>query len=352
MGVVRVKASAWLVSCLLFLSFWKNARGLSTPLPLAVCQKYNLEDTVLIQVDQCPRDGNRDNEYGDATFPRASEMNGTSLERVLNILQSRSNTYVAVLFYAEWCPFSKLFRPMFDTLSSAVPAIYHLAVEESAVRPSVLSQYGVHSFPVLLLLNKTHRFRYHGPRTGEALVQFYKDSSGLQSISLSNTGTDTAALLQKPEMKGVLHSKENHSYRWPKIPETGFYDDKYLALATIFVSLRILFYLLPKILISIKQYWSKKETSLQAHIGVLRRFLLLEEEKQCSNSSSQSIKGKNSRKETRQENKEKGKRGLSVPGWSSSSLAAVALAEGSSSKVGFIEDTREIGHTYKSHIWG
>jgi hypothetical protein len=46
---------------------------------------------------------------------------------------------------------------------------------------SVLSQYGVHSFPVIFVHNKTSRVRYHGSRTLEDFVYFYQNYTGKQS---------------------------------------------------------------------------------------------------------------------------------------------------------------------------
>lgn len=58
-----------------------------------------------------------------------------SLQRALNIVHMNSHEYVAVLFYASWCPFSRTFRSSFSILSSLYPSIPHFAIEESAVRP-------------------------------------------------------------------------------------------------------------------------------------------------------------------------------------------------------------------------
>lgn len=42
--------------------------------------------------------------------------------------------YVALLFYASWCPFSESIRPSFDAVSSLYPSIPHFAIEESSVK--------------------------------------------------------------------------------------------------------------------------------------------------------------------------------------------------------------------------
>lgn len=279
-------------------------------------------------------------------------MNGSTLERALNLLQSRQDTFVALLFYAEWCPFSKALRPMFDTLSSVFPAIYHFAMADSALRPSTLSYYGVHSFPALFLYNKTLRVRYYGPRTAEGIRRFYKDITGLQPIDPCNTDTDGVAFIENMATKGGLYSKENCPYPWAKSPEKWLHDDMYLIFATIFLVLRLFFYLLPKISNAVKQYWPRKETLLQAHKGFLKKLLLqnVEQEQRRITSSGKSTKSKSLRME-RQEIKETGKGVLSMPGWSSSSLAAVTLTESSSRAVA-TEDARENGLAYRSHLWG
>lgn len=58
-----------------------------------------------------------------------------SLQKVLNMVHKNNHEYVAVLFYASWCPFSRIFRPVFSILSSLNPSIPHFSIEESSVRP-------------------------------------------------------------------------------------------------------------------------------------------------------------------------------------------------------------------------
>lgn len=49
---------------------------------------------------------------------------------------------------------------------------------------SVLSQYGVHSFPILFIHNRTARVRYYGPRNLEYLKRFYQNYTGTESMAL------------------------------------------------------------------------------------------------------------------------------------------------------------------------
>ncbi|KAJ0242669.1 hypothetical protein HA466_0206110 [Hirschfeldia incana] len=62
-------------------------------------------------------------------------VDGDSLHRLM-ALNHDGNDYVSVLFYASWCPFSRVVRPKFDMLSSMFPQIKHLAVEHSQALPS------------------------------------------------------------------------------------------------------------------------------------------------------------------------------------------------------------------------
>ncbi|KAG6492377.1 hypothetical protein ZIOFF_047340 [Zingiber officinale] len=108
------------------------------------------------------------------------EVSGEILEKVLG--SHKISTYFSVLFYASWCPFSLGSQPTFDALSSMFPQIKHFLVEESSVMPSLLSRYGIHSFPAIILINGTARLHYHGSKDLTSLVYFYKKSTGFDSV--------------------------------------------------------------------------------------------------------------------------------------------------------------------------
>jgi len=59
---------------------------------------------------------------------------GALQKAVALVLQNRED-FVAILFYASWCPFSKIFRTDFQKLSSFFPTIAHFSFEESNVKP-------------------------------------------------------------------------------------------------------------------------------------------------------------------------------------------------------------------------
>ncbi|KAL7191852.1 hypothetical protein ACSBR2_023848 [Camellia fascicularis] len=65
-----------------------------------------------------------------------------SLQRALRLVHKNIHVYVAVLFYASWCPFSGAFRPTFSILSTWYPSIPHFAIEESVIRPREFASAG------------------------------------------------------------------------------------------------------------------------------------------------------------------------------------------------------------------
>ncbi|CAK9144514.1 unnamed protein product [Ilex paraguariensis] len=96
------------------------------------------------------------------------EVNGDFLDRTL--AAKWGNAYTSILFYASWCPFSHNVRLTLEVLGSMFPEIEHLAVEQSLAMPSMFSRYGVHSFPMILLVNQTSRMRFRGSKDLLSLV--------------------------------------------------------------------------------------------------------------------------------------------------------------------------------------
>ncbi|KAK6116143.1 hypothetical protein DH2020_008412 [Rehmannia glutinosa] len=170
------------------------------------------------------------------------EGDEVSLQKALNIIHKNEHDYVALLFYSSWCPFSGPFRPSFSLLSSIFPSIPHFAIEESAVRPSILSKYGVHGFPTLILLNSTMRMRYQGSRTLDSLISFYEEFTGIK-VSADGVSID------KIGCSGYDEKHENHQetcpFPWARSPENLFQQETYLTLATLFVILRLLHFFFP-----------------------------------------------------------------------------------------------------------
>ncbi|KAL8259963.1 hypothetical protein R6Q59_027916 [Mikania micrantha] len=108
------------------------------------------------------------------------KVNGESLDNALSFNQSKA--YVAILFYASWCPFSKIVLPKFDILSSMYPQIKHVMVDQNSVPPIVFSRYGVHGTPSILIANQTTRMRCRGSKDLYSLAHFYQKATGLQPV--------------------------------------------------------------------------------------------------------------------------------------------------------------------------
>eukprot|EP00249_Psilotum_nudum_P016323 c25766_g1_i1 orf=744-1808(+) len=333
----------------LLLMFFLTAQVKSAASPLPICQKPTFKEALLVQVDQCSSvDQYSLGVVGGHTW-RVAEVNGTILERTLHIAQSRNDAYVAVLFYAKWCPFSKSLRSTFHALSLFFPAVYHVAVEESDLRPSGLSQYGVHSLPSLFLQNKKLKIRYYGPRTVGALGHFYKDITGLQPISVGTVKEEMSVRKQKREI--VPKGMETYPLSLMKNLEKLLEDDMYLVLAALFLVLRVAYCIFPKVAECIKHYWVKNAHVLQAAKAVMRRELLLHADQQKYAKRNRIDGGKGLRTGKLQPSKTI-RRGPYVNSWSSSSLAPVTLAEGSSSRGGCSDEVWERGRGERGHIMG
>ncbi|KAH9624458.1 hypothetical protein KSS87_008148 [Heliosperma pusillum] len=179
-----------------------------------------------------------------------------SLQRALRLVYSKSNDYVAVLFYASWCPFSRNFRPSFSILSTLYPSIPHFAIEESAIKPSILSKYGVHGFPTLYLLNSTMRVRYRGSRSMSSLVHFYNDVVGIEGDPRDELPFDKIVSASNQE-RNDNSEIENYPFSWAKYLENLFQRETYLALATTFVLLRLVFVLIPYVLEFARCTWRR-----------------------------------------------------------------------------------------------
>ncbi|OAY70263.1 5'-adenylylsulfate reductase-like 3 [Ananas comosus] len=178
-------------------------------------------------------------------------------KRAVNLVHWNREIMWPVLFYASWCPFSKICMPNFQSLSLLFPSIRHFAFEESVIRPSILSRYGVHGFPTLFLLNSTMRVRYHGARTINSLVAFYNDVTGINpALSHSMPVERIEDLLTGDEVKEDI-VQENCPFSWARSPEKLLQQDTYLALAICFVLLRVLYFLLPKLKTALKRIWRR-----------------------------------------------------------------------------------------------
>ncbi|KAJ9166579.1 hypothetical protein P3X46_021309 [Hevea brasiliensis] len=260
-------------------------------------------------------------------FVGVTEGDEVSLQKALSMVYKNSHKYVAVLFYASWCPFSRSFRPGFSLLSSLFPSIPHFAIEESSIRPSILSKYGVHGFPTLFLLNSTMRDRYHGSRTLGSLVAFYTDVTGIKTASLNKGSLDKIVRPSNLE-KHDRNDQESCPFSWARSPENLFRQETYLALATAFVFVRLIYIFFPTLLVVAQFAWRR-------HIQNLRLGSLLKHPWAYLNGIIQIF---NSLKEPCRKSNLQG--AMNARAWASKSLATVSIGDAGTSRGAPITECR------------
>ncbi|RZC89539.1 hypothetical protein C5167_027082 [Papaver somniferum] len=235
----------------IFLVFGRLFARVSSSSPSSFCSPISITDSILRSRDFC---SNFDSAAG--AFVGVTEGDDVSLQKVLNLVHKNSHDYVAVLFYASWCSFSRTCRPTFGAMSSLYPSIIHFAFEESVVKPSILSRYGVHGFPTLFLFNSTMRVRYHGSRNLTSLVDFYSDVTGMKPVSLDRTSLERIGS-QTNLANYEDTEEENCPFSWARSPGKLLQQETYLALATAFVILRLLYFFLPSLLECASAAWRR-----------------------------------------------------------------------------------------------
>ncbi|KNA22162.1 hypothetical protein SOVF_036840 [Spinacia oleracea] len=251
------------------------------------------------------------------------EGDEASLQRALHLVYSLNQDYVAVLFYASWCQFSRNFRPSYSTLSSLYPSIPHFAIEESAIRPSILSKYGVHGFPTLFLLNSTVRVRYRGSRSLGSLVAFYSDVTGIKSDPRDRLPLEKIEDLSKRASNDNIEP-ENCPFSWARSPENLLRQETYLALATTFVLLRLLYLIFPCLLEFSRSTWRSYVQHVRIRPLWEHPMRYLNKTKQLFNFVKDPCKGTNFQGGA-----------INARAWASKSLAsAVAIGDASTSRGG------------------
>jgi len=247
------------------------------------------------------------------------EGNEVSLQKALQMLHKNEDDYVAILFYASWCPFSGPFKPSFSVLSSIFPSIPHFAIEDSSVRPSHLSKYGVHGFPTLMLVNSTMRMRYQGSRSMDSLLSFYGDITGMEAAGADGVLLDKIGCSGNND-EGKIN-QEACPFPWAKSPENLLQQETYLALATFFVILRILYLAFPTLRRCAQLAW--RRYIINASLSSLweRPLLHLKSAMHLLNSLIEPCKKGNLQEGAK-----------NAKAWASQSLATVSLGDSSSSR--------------------
>ncbi|KAF5740238.1 5'-adenylylsulfate reductase-like 4-like [Tripterygium wilfordii] len=291
----------------------------SEPVRDSVCPVESLMDSMLGHREgYCYLNGGADF----AHITGVIEGDEVLLQKALNMVHKHRHEYIALLFYASWCPFSKTFRPSLSILSSLYPSIPHFTVEESAVRPSILSKYGVHGFPTLFLLNSTMRVRYHGPRTLGSLIAFYSDVTGVEPLSLDSISLDKIGQASNQEKHDNVEV-ESCPFFWARSPVNLLRQEAYLVLATAFVVLRLLYLVSPRLLLFAQFVWRRSiqferlESLLEHSLAYLNRA------KQLLNYAKEPCKLRNFQGGA-----------MNARVWASKSLATVSIGDASAGRSG------------------
>ncbi|XP_039027171.1 5'-adenylylsulfate reductase-like 4 isoform X2 [Hibiscus syriacus] len=207
---------AWQTRLLILVFWWRLTSAVFVPFRVPLCPKVSVPDAIFDFRDSyCPIPSTH---IESIEFVGVTVGDEVSFQKALNMVYKNSHQYVAVLFYASWCPFS-----------------------------SILSKYGVHGFPTFFLLNSTMRARYHGNRSLESLSAFYGDVTGIKN-SLDTISLDRISHLSNHE-KHNSTEQESCPFPWARSPENLLRQETYLALATTFVLLRLLYLLYPTMLV-------------------------------------------------------------------------------------------------------
>ncbi|CAL5414926.1 unnamed protein product [Camellia sinensis] len=284
-----------------------------------VCPVNSVSDSVLgFRDSSCPSNG--DESIESVGVVCVTEGDEASLQRALNLGHKNSHGYVAVLFYASWCPFSATFRSTFSILSSFYPSIPHFAIEESVIRPSILSKYGVHGFPTLFLLNSTMRVRYHGSRTLGSLAAFYNDVTGLKTASLDGTSLERIGRSLDNEDHNNIEP-ESCPFTWARSPENLLRQETYLALAIAFVLLRLLYFIFPTLSKFFQLVWGRYILNVRLRTLLEHPLAYLNRAIQLFNSLKEPCKRSNLQEGA-----------SNAKAWATKSLASVSFRDASSSR--------------------
>ncbi|KAG7615342.1 5'-adenylylsulfate reductase-like 6 [Arabidopsis thaliana] len=264
--------------------------------------------TVRVQI--CPRESAKDYILGfrdKSALHRpgfVTEGDDRWLQMASDMIDENKCDYVALLFYASWCPFSRLVRPSFDLMSLLYSSVPHFAIEESSVKASTLSKYGVHGFPTIILMNSTMLVVYRGSRTLDSLVAFYTDVTGIETMD--------ERWVERNRLVPHFHAEpENCPFPWARrSPENLLRQETYLTLATVFVLLRLLHLISPTMVVFVKFTWGRVSNMRLGN--PLEHTVTMYLKEPCMSSNLQ-------------------EGAMNARAWASKSLATVSIAESSSS---------------------
>lgn len=223
----------------------------------SICPPKSIKDSIVSSQSPVCSLNEIDNSFGAFGVTEGDEA---SLQKAMNLVHKNAQDYAVVLFYASWCPFSTTFRPSLSVMASLYPSVSHFAIEESVIRPSILSKYGVHGFPTLFVLNSTMRVRYHGSRTLGSLMAFYTNVTGIKPEPVNETSLGET--IHEHEKKNIS-DLESCPFSWARSPENMLQHETYLTLATIFVVLRLFYLSYPFMVTCARVSWRRRNLNIQ-----------------------------------------------------------------------------------------
>lgn len=141
----------------------------------ALCKKYNIRayPTVIIvrNTDFTTYDGPR------TVDDLVKSVNTKEVKVNVNATESRGKT-VVYNFNTEWCGFSKMFQPVWNTFSNSLKESDNVvAIDVKCDNDSnaeLCSRYNIEGYPTVLVVNEPDVEMYNGPRTVEGLKTFLR----------------------------------------------------------------------------------------------------------------------------------------------------------------------------------
>lgn len=141
------------------------------------------------------------------------------------------NAYIAILFYASWCPFSMDVQPKFAALSSMYPQIHHVMVKHSSPLSLVFFVHRIHGVPSIVLVNRTTNLQHYGPKDLNSLLHFYQQSTGLDPV-VYLTEDEINSFKSRPTVGRSWNQRS-----WKDMAAS----EPYLAYSLLFILLKILY---------------------------------------------------------------------------------------------------------------
>ncbi|XP_057722396.1 5'-adenylylsulfate reductase-like 5 [Arachis stenosperma] len=224
---------------LLFITSFSFAQSSYAPSPDVPPFLYALQSQCSVDVSPTP--------------PRQAD--GDFIDAILS--GRKSVGQISILFYASWCPFSQRLLPDYEVLSSMFPHVEYLALEQSSALPSLYSKYGIHSLPAILLVNQSCRVRYRGPRNLKTLVEFYERNTGFEA-NLNIVVHKLSSLMRDEHstMKSLVGVSLKEILR----------REPYLVFSVLFLCLRMLLFVFPKIMSRLRAFWNSYAPHLNLQI--------------------------------------------------------------------------------------